>query len=98
MSEEQLENLKRILDEQSNDYRSREQSHQRRFQTVVKERTGTDMLYYGVPLGLVPIAQTPSTYMTPQKTHHHNPNQVLQTYMPQHHKFVTSTLMDADEP
>jgi hypothetical protein len=101
MTDEQLENLKRVLDEQSTDYRSREQSHQRRFQTVARERTGTDMLYYGLPLGLVPLDQTPSAYRTPQKTHHHhNPHQVLQTYMPQHHKFVTSTLLDAatDEP
>jgi hypothetical protein len=77
MSDVQLDNLKRILDEQSNDYRSREQSHQRRFQTVARERTGTDMLYYGIPLGIVPIDLAPSAFRTPQKTHHHNPNQVL---------------------
>ena len=66
---------------------------------MARERTGTDMLYYGLPLGLVPLDPTPSAYRTPQKMHHHH--QVLQTYMPQHHKFVTSTLLDtatADEP
>ena len=97
MTDEQLENLKRIVDEQSNDYRSREQSHQKRFQTVARERSGTDLLYYGLQLGLVPLDEKNSYYLTPQKS---IKNQVLKTYMPHHNKFVTATgvLMDEDQP